>query len=100
MIDNVLVSGVEHSDSGLYLYLSLYIYVYEVKVLVTQSCPNLCDPMNCSLPDSSVHGILQQEHWSGLPFPPPGGLPDLGMELTSPTLQVNSLLSESPQGSI
>ena len=27
--------------------------------LVAQSCPPLCDPMNCSLPDSSVHGILQ-----------------------------------------
>ena len=26
---------------------------------VAQSCPTLCDPMNCSLPGSSVHGILQ-----------------------------------------
>ena len=25
---------------------------------VTQSCPTLCDPMDCSLPDSSVHGIV------------------------------------------
>ena len=29
----------------------------------------LCDLMNCSLPGSSVHGIFQQEYWSGLPFP-------------------------------
>ena len=28
-------------------------------VLVTQSCPTLCDPMGCSPPGSSVHGILQ-----------------------------------------
>ena len=27
---------------------------------VTQSCPTLCDPMDCSLPGSSVHGILQE----------------------------------------
>ena len=27
--------------------------------LVTQSCPNLCDPTDCSLPGSSVHGIFQ-----------------------------------------
>ena len=27
--------------------------------LVTQSCPTLCDPMDCSPPGSSVHGILQ-----------------------------------------
>ena len=29
-----------------------------VLVLVTQSCPTLCDPMDCSLPGSSVHVIL------------------------------------------
>ena len=32
-----------------------------------QSCPALCDPMDYSLPGSSVHGILRQEYWSGLP---------------------------------
>ena len=30
-----------------------------VCVLVAQSCLTLCDPMDCSLPGSSVHGILQ-----------------------------------------
>ena len=29
-------------------------------MLVTQSCPTLCDPMDCSLPGSSIHGILQE----------------------------------------
>ena len=45
---------------------------------VAQSCPTLCDPMDCSLPDSSVRGILDssQEYWSGVPFPSPGDLPD------------------------
>ena len=27
--------------------------------LVAKSCPTLCDPMDCSLPGSSVHGISQ-----------------------------------------
>ena len=31
----------------------------------------LCDPMDCGLPGSSVHGILWQEYWSVLPFPSP-----------------------------
>ena len=31
----------------------------KVKVLVVQSCPTLCDPMDCILPGSSVHGISQ-----------------------------------------
>ena len=30
-----------------------------MSVLVTQSCLTLCDPMDCSPPGSSVHGILQ-----------------------------------------
>ena len=33
--------------------------VFSMKVLVTQSCPTLCNSMDCSPPDSSVHGILQ-----------------------------------------
>ena len=33
-----------------------------------QSCPTLCDPMDCSLPGSSVHGISKQEYWSGVPL--------------------------------
>ena len=27
---------------------------------VAQSCPTLCDPMHCSIPGSSVHGIFQE----------------------------------------
>ena len=38
-------------------------------------------------------GFPRQEYWSGLPFPPPGDLPNLGTEPVSPALQKNSLLS-------
>ena len=39
-------------------------------VLITQLCPTLCDPMDCSQPGSSVHGILQARilEWVGIPF--------------------------------
>ena len=44
-----------------------------------QSCPTLCDPMDCSPPGSAVHwGFSRQEHWSGLTCPPPGHLPNSG----------------------
>ena len=59
---------------------------------VTQSCPNLCDPLDGSRPGSSVRGIFRQEHWSGLPFPPPGDLLHQGIEpapTESSILQVN-----------
>ena len=45
-----------------------------------QSCPTLCNPMDCSRPDFSVRGIFQARSWSWLPFPIPGDLPDLGIE--------------------
>ena len=38
---------------------------------VAQSCPTLCDPKDCSLPGSSVHGFSRQEYWSGVPLPSP-----------------------------
>ena len=36
----------------------------------------------------------RQEYWSGLPFPSPGDLPDMGIEPGSPTLQADALPSE------
>ena len=37
---------------------------------VAQSCPTLCDPMDCSLPGSSVHGIFQARvlEWGAIAF--------------------------------
>ena len=69
---------------------------------VAQSCPTLCDPMDCSLSGSSTHGIFQAECWSGLPFPSPGDLPNPGIEPGSPALPADALPSEppgKPQGS-
>ena len=63
-------------------------------MLVAHLCPTLCDPMEFSPPDSSLHGILQEEYWSGQPFPFLGGLPNAGIELRSLTLQANSLPSQ------
>ena len=38
---------------------------------VAQSCPTLSDPMDCSLPGSSVHGIFQARvlEWGAIAFP-------------------------------
>ena len=37
---------------------------------VTQSCPTLSDPMDCSLPGSSIHGIFQARvlEWGAIAF--------------------------------
>ena len=53
---------------------SLYVVCWAMSL---QLCPTLCNHIDGSLPGSSVYGILQQEYWGRLPFPPPGDLPDL-----------------------
>ena len=41
-------------------------------------------------------GFSRQEYWSGLPYPPPGDLPNPGIKPRSPELQADSLPSEPP----
>ena len=65
-------------------------------MLVAQSCPTLCDSMDCSPPGSSVRGILQARIPEWAAIPPPGGLPDPTIKPRSPALQADSLLSEPP----
>ena len=72
----------------------------KVKSLVAQSCPTLCDPMDCRLPGSSVHGIFQGRVLDELPFPSPVDLPDPGMEPRSLTLYADTLPSEPPENSL
>ena len=63
---------------------------------VTQSCPTLCDPMDCSLPDSSVHGIFQARilEWVAISFSKGSSGPRV--KPGSPALWTDSLLSEPP----
>ena len=53
-------------------------------------------PYDCIPPGSSIHGISQARMLEWGPVPSPGDLPDLGIELRSPTLQADSLPSEPP----
>ena len=67
-------------------------------VLVTQLCLTLCDPVSSpgELPSSVAHrvplfiGFSRRGYWSGLPFPSPGDLPDLGTEPRPPALQADA----------
>ena len=82
-----------HLNLGQYKYIYLFL---ESESEVAQLCPTLFDPMDCSPPGSSVHGISRQEYWGGLPFPSPGDFPDPGIEPGSLALQADALLSEPP----
>ena len=63
---------------------------------VTESCLTLCDPIDCACQAPLSMRFPRQEYWSGLPCPPPGDLPNPGMEPRSLALQVDSLPSELP----
>ena len=52
--------------------------------------------MDYSPPDFSAMGFFRQEYWSGLPFPPPGDLPDPGIEPAFPQIAGDSFTTEPP----
>ena len=67
-----------------------------MKVKVTQSCPTLCDPVDCSLPGSSVNGILQARilKWVAVPFSRRSSQPRDWTHVSQ--LRADSLPSEPP----
>ena len=48
----------------------IYHAMFESESEVRQLCPTLCNPMDCSLPGSSIHGIFQARvlEWVAMPF--------------------------------
>ena len=52
--------------------------------MCAQLCPIFCNPMNCSLLSSSVHGIFQARILKWIVIPSPGDLPDPGTKPRSP----------------
>ena len=69
--------GCTDSDAKLILHSSGLFIQTNVKVLAIQSCLTLCDSTDCSLPGSSVHGILQAriQEWIAIPFSRGSSLP-------------------------
>ena len=69
----------------------IFSYRTDVWCLVTHSCPTLCDPMDGSVPDSSVHGIFQARILEWVAMPSSKDLADPEVKLKSPALLVDSL---------
>ena len=69
------------------------------EIEVTQSCLTVATPWTEAYQAPLSMGFSRQEHWSGLPCPPPRDLPDPETEPRSPVLQADSLPFE-PQGKV
>ena len=64
--------------------------------LVAKLCPTLHNPVDYSLPGSSVRGILLERILEWVAMPSSRDLPNPGIETRSPALQADSLPSEPP----
>ena len=73
--------------------------LHHVRAKSLQSCPTLCDSMDYIARQAPLSmGFSRQEFWSGLPCPPPGDLPNPGIEpmsLTSPALAGGSFTTSA-----
>ena len=67
---------------------------------IAQSCLTLCDPMAVGHQAPLSMGLSHQESWSGLPFPPPGGLPNPGIKPAFPAVPAltDGLFTTEPSG--
>ena len=65
--------------------------------LVTRLYPTFATPWTAVHQPPSSMGFPRQEHWSGLPFPPPGDLPKPGNKPSSPLLAGRFSTAEPPE---
>ena len=63
-------------------------------VLAFKQCPTLAIPWTITRQAPLFMGSSRQEHWSGLPFPFSGDLPDPEIKHSSPAFQADSLPTE------
>ena len=80
----------------IYVYLSQLVSEEVKSSELAQLCPTLCDPVDCTLPGSSVHGILQAKilEWVAISFSRRSSNP--GIKPGSPALQADALSPEPP----
>ena len=83
-LNEVILQGMQHTGRAL-------IHTAAAADCSLQLCLTLCNPMDCSPPGSSVHGILQARILEWLAIPSSRSLPNPGMELGLPHLQADAL---------
>ena len=80
-------------------HVSIFLVTFLCFCSVTQSCPALCDPVDCSPPGSLSTGFFREEHWAGCHALLQGIFPTQGSKLCLLHWQADSL-PQSQQGSL
>ena len=111
MIYNVaLVSAVQQRESFIHICICIRFFSHAGHYRLSSRVPcaiqllfscsvmsdSFANPWTVSCQAPLAMGFSRQEYWSGLPFPPPGDLPDLGLALMFLTLVGRSLTTEPP----
>ena len=73
------------------------IYLHSSSARLSHSCPTLYDPMDCSPPNASVHGIFQVGILERVAISFSRDLPDPGIKPTSPALAGGFLTTVPPE---
>ena len=79
VLQSIGVQRVGHNEATELAYTHAHITVY-CSCLFAKSYPTYVTSVDCSPPDSSVHGFLRQAYWSGWGFPSLGDPLNLGIE--------------------
>ena len=77
-------------------YLTYFLRNVVVKVKSLSLVRLFATPWTVSYQAPPSMGFSRQEHWSGLPLPSPGDLPNPGIKPGSPALEADTLTSEPP----
>ena len=92
--DFICLQNIKGQCSDLLLIVTLSVFQSYIKCISRSVVFNSLRPRGGASQDPLSMEFPWQEYWSGLPFPSPGDLPNLGIRLGFPALQVNFLLSE------
>ena len=70
LVLRLILAAENREHTQIVLLMGLVVTMVKDEREVAQSCPTLCDPMDCSLPESSVHGILQAriQEWVAISY--------------------------------
>ena len=75
-----LLSATSEAPSPICKYICMYVCVACLPAKLLQLCLTVYNPIDCSHQAPLSIGFSRQEYWSGLPCPPPGDLPNTGIE--------------------
>ena len=81
---NIIIKIADQKSNQFIVFVVVVTHIRVRVYSIAKSCLTLCNPIGCSHQTPLSMGFSRQKYWSGLPFSPPGHLPNPGVEPMSP----------------